>query len=182
MLGQVTDALGRLDRLRYPDDLRDAASTAASVVRSLLGASVVTVMLAEIPGSTIFRAVASSARAGVSPITREGRPFTTTDERLVDQVMRAQSPLFLGDATRSDLVPRDLTLRHRVGAVLCVPLPGEGGSLGMLTARWETPRGPVDPAVLRSVSLFANQAAHTFVRLRSARDRARGNGSGLVTG
>lgn len=181
MLGQVTEALARLDRLRYPDDLREAASTVASVVRSLLSCSVVTVLLAEMPGSTIFTAVTSSARPGVSPITRDGRPFSTSDERLVDRVMRAQEPLFLADPARSDLVPGELTRRHRLGSVLCVPLPGEGGSLGMLTARWETRRGPVDPAVLRAVSLFANQAAHTFVRLRSARDRERDTGARLLT-
>jgi hypothetical protein len=39
--------------------------------------------------------------------------------------------------------------------------------LGAIAARWEVPRGEIDPMVVRALTLLARQSAYTFIRLRA---------------
>lgn len=162
----VTGALADLDRLWFARDVERAASLTASTARILLGADETGLLLAEMPGSTIYRVAGQSVIPGVMPISEVGEELVR-GSRLLAQAMRMQGPLFVADAGASPLLDEGFAEHYRLGSVLVVPLPREGGMLGAIAARWEVPRGEIDPMVVRALTLLARQSAYTFIRLRA---------------
>ncbi|WP_101831905.1 EAL domain-containing protein, partial [Frankia canadensis] len=165
----LSGALADLDRLLFARDLERAATITANVAEALLGASEVALMLAEMPGSTIYRVAGQSVGPGVTPVASVGEELER-DSRLLAEALRTQGPLFVADAASSPLIIHAFVERYRLGSVFLVPLPGEGGLLGVIAARWEDRRGELDPVVVQALTLLARQAAHTLVRLRASRD------------
>jgi diguanylate cyclase len=176
MLGQVTDGLRVLDQLWSADDLPVAVSLIADVSRVLLGASGVTVLLSDLPGATIFRPVVSSTDAGTAPLTASHLRCAVWDDAGIGAVLRTQAPVFFPAAAASRLFPPGVVDRLAIASVLLVPLPGEGGTIGMITAWWATPLSRLDDATQRAIALFGGQAAHALARLRIAAAKAREGG------
>ena len=182
LLDKITDTVQVLDQLWYPDDLEKAAAIVADAARTLLRADVVTVLMSDLPGSTVFSAAAASAAAGEEPAIKPGSYFSTVDDNAVGAALRTQSPVFIPDAAGSPLLPQAAVREYNVASALITPLPGEGGLLGVLSARWSKPMPSLDPALTRALTLLAGQAGHTLGRLRSARARAREFGTDPETG
>ena len=188
MLDRVTEALKALDHLWYPDELTTAANLLAEVAREILDAEAASVLLAEIPGSTVFHAAASATKAGVTPLFKPGISYTGRDDSSVGAALRTQAPVYIADASaspfvsESPIVSEEVVERLEIGSGLVVPVPGEGAVLGGVVVRWRVPRAKVDAAGMRAVSLLCGQAGHTLARLRAAQTRAREFGIDPTTG
>jgi diguanylate cyclase (GGDEF)-like protein len=182
IFGQLTDALQVLGKLWYPHELPNAAAALAGAARSILDADASTVVLSNIPGSTVFHAAASSTKAGEEPLIRPGIPYDGWDDTGIGEAMRTQKPVFFADPATSPLFPRQIAEHYRIGSALIVPVPGEGGLLGVVALRWTAPREQLDEGGVRAVTLLCGQAGHTLARLRSAQTRAQEFGTDPVTG
>ncbi|WP_322751441.1 MULTISPECIES: GAF domain-containing protein [unclassified Frankia] len=188
MLAEVTGALGVLDQFWYPDHLDAAGSTVAEVSRALLDADAASLLLADLPGSTVFHVVATATKSDEDGATKSDEDgatksdedgatpaerFTGRDTVGIGAVLRTRAPVFLADVTSSTLFPADVVRRLRIASALLVPLPGEGGLIGLVVARWTVRRDEPDQAGLRAVTLLGGQAGHTLARLRRAQVRVR---------
>ncbi|WP_175648384.1 EAL domain-containing protein [Protofrankia sp. BMG5.30] len=182
MVDQVTTALGALDRFWYPDHLDPAVSLVAEVSRSLLDADAVSLLLADIPGSTVFHVAASATRPDEDTMLSPGARFTESDETGIGTVLRTRAPVFFPDVSTSRPFPHQVVRRPRIASALLVPIPGEGGLIGLVAACWAATRTRVDQAGLRAVTLLGGQAGHTLARLRTAQVRVREIGVDPDTG
>ncbi len=180
MLAEVTRALGVLDQFWYPDHLESAGSMVAEVSRALLDADAASLLLADLPGSTVFHVVATVTKSGGDGATKSGgdaatpaQRFTGRDTVGIGAVLRTRAPVFLADVASSTLFPADVVRRLGIASALLVPLPGEGGLIGLVVARWMVGRDEADQAGLRAVTLLGGQAGHTLARLRRAQVHVR---------
>ncbi|CAO5152160.1 hypothetical protein FAIPA1_150029 [Frankia sp. AiPs1] len=141
------------------------------VAQTLVGADDLVLLLSDTPGSTIYRVFASRTLPGCTPMIPLGEARQPEAGRMLQAALHSQGPLFLEDARQSPLINSEMATRFRLGSVFLVPLPGEGGLLGAIAARWTESRSAVDPVVVRALTLLARQSAHTLVRLRASEDR-----------
>ncbi|WP_241255698.1 EAL domain-containing protein, partial [Candidatus Protofrankia californiensis] len=134
MFDQVTATLGALDQLWYPDHLNSAVSMVAEASRGLLDADAVSLLLADIPGSTVFHVAASATRsdeeATISPEVR----FTESDETGIGTALRTRAPVFFADVSTSRPFPHEVVRRPPITSALLVPILGEGGLIGLVAA------------------------------------------------
>ncbi|WP_250291158.1 GAF domain-containing protein, partial [Frankia sp. CiP1_Cm_nod1] len=182
MADQVTAALGALDQFWYPDHLDPAVSMVAEVSRNLLDADAVSLLLADMPGSTVFHVAASATRPDEDTMISSGARFTESDETGIGTVLRTRAPVFFPDVSTSRPFPHRVVRRPRIASALLVPIPGEGGLIGLVAACWAATRTRVDQAGLRAVTLLGGQAGHTLARLRTAQVRVREIGVDPATG
>jgi diguanylate cyclase (GGDEF)-like protein len=75
-------------------------------------------------------------------------------------------PVFIRDAPGSPHVARSNVERFGEASILYVPLLGEEGFVGVLTAIWRTPRRSIGTRTLRAVLLLAAEAGKQVERLR----------------
>lgn len=165
---EITTALHTLDQLWYPDDLPTAATLTADIIRSLAGADAVAVMLAEMPGSTVFHAAGSSVAPGTEPLLRVGIRATPDDEAALRALSHLKDAIFIPDPERTPLIPTEMVRKLNIRSALVIPLPGEGGLLGLITVRWTHPLTCVEPSLLQAITLFATSARYTLHRLQAA--------------
>ncbi len=163
----VAGALADLDRLRFPDDLDRAGNIITALARALLGATEVALMTAKVPGSTFYQVVGSSEAVGVAPMVAVGEQHHREHTVLLEQVMRTQCPVFLENACGTSFMTPEFLDPLKAGSLFVLPLPGEGGLLGVIGARWDRIRGDVDSVIVRALTVLARQAAHTLIRLRA---------------
>ncbi len=182
MFDQVTATLGTLDQFWYPDHLDPAASMIAEVSRGLLDADAVSLLLADIPGSTVFRVAASATRSNEEAAISPGVRFTESDETGIGTALRTRAPVFFADVSTSRPFPHEVVRRPRVTSALLVPILGEGGLIGLVAACWAVARNRVDQTELRAVTLLGGQAGHILARLRTAQVRVREVGVDPATG
>ncbi|CAO5255437.1 EAL domain-containing protein [Frankia sp. AgKG'84/4] len=168
----VAGALADLDRLSFPDDLDRAGTIITAVTRALLDATEVALMTAQVPGSTFYRVVGACEAPGTVPMVSVGEEPQRDRTLLMERVMRTQCPVFLKDGSASSLMTPGYLDPLRVGSLFVLPLPGEGGLLGVIGARWEKTRDDVDPVIVRALTVLARQAAHTLIRLRADPEQA----------
>ncbi|WP_248819190.1 EAL domain-containing protein [Frankia sp. AgB32] len=166
----VAGALADLDRLSFPHDLDRAGRIITTVARALLDATEVSLMTAKVPGSTFYQVVGCSAAPGTVPMVAVGEQHHRDHTVMMEQVMRTQCPVFLRDACASPLMTPEFLDPLKIGSVFVLPLPGEGGLLGVIGARWDSIRENVDPLTVRALTVLARQAAHTLIRLRAGQD------------
>lgn len=171
LLAVVTDTVRALDQLWYPDDLPAAASLVGDAARHMLGGDVVTVLMSDTPGSTAYSSVGASRAPGATSIIKPGQRFSSNDDTVVGEVLRTQSPLFVPDAPTFPGFNLDIVRASGVASAFLVPIPGEGGALGVMCARWPAPVAAIDPSLYRAMALLAGQAGHGLGRLRAASAR-----------
>ncbi|MCK9896545.1 EAL domain-containing protein [Frankia sp. AgB32] len=169
MTREISGALHTLDGFWHPGDLPAAADMTATVVRSLTGADAVAVMLAPIPGSTVFRAAGFSVAPDVEPVTEIGIRANLDDEAALRALPRLRAPTFIPDVARTPLIPAGRALQLNIRSALVVPLSGGGEFFGMIAVRWTSPMEYLGPQVLQAVTLFAMPACHTLHRLQASR-------------
>jgi hypothetical protein len=131
-------------------------------------------MLPDLPGSTVFHAAGFSVAEGAPPVSQVGVRTTDAGEHALRELARCRGPVFLPDAAASSLIPTAVVHRLGIASALVIPLRGEGGVQGLITARWTRPLRSLDPAILRAVTFFAGQARFTLSRLHAAADRPEG--------
>ncbi|CUU55123.1 diguanylate cyclase (GGDEF) domain-containing protein [Parafrankia irregularis] len=166
MSEQAASGLERLDQFWHPDDLPAAATLIADVIRALVGADAVGVMMAKIPGATVFEAAGWSVAPGTEPMTKVGARATPDDEAALRALSKLRAPLFVPDPAGTPLIPNERVDRLKIGSAMVVPMPDEGGLLGFVTVRWTQPIRAVEPSVMRAVTMFATPARCTLARLR----------------
>ncbi|MCK9901640.1 diguanylate cyclase [Parafrankia colletiae] len=162
---EITEALRQLDELWHPEDLPAAATLIADVVRSLSGADAVGVMLAKLPGATVFEAAGSSVSPGTEPLTQVGARVNPDDDAALRALSQLRDPLFIADPTGTPLIPAERVQKLKIGSALVIPFPDEGGLLGFVAVRWTYPLKRVEPSVMRAVTLFTTSARYTLHRL-----------------
>lgn len=171
---EVEASLDRLDRFWHGQDLTAAATVFADAVRSLSGADAATVMLPDLPGSSVFRVTASSVAEGVEPAMAVGSRTTPEGERAVRELVRSRRPVFIPDAASSQIISPSMARAMKIGSGLVIPLRGEAGVHGLATVRWLRPLQSLDPVVLRAVTLFTGQGRFTLERLLAAAGKGAG--------
>ncbi len=172
MTEEISDALQTLDGFWHPSDLPAAADMTATVVRSLTGADAVAVMLAPMPGSTVFRAAGFSVAPDVEPVTEIGIRANLDDEAALRALPRLRTPTFIPDVAATPLIPAGRARQLNIRSALVVPLSGGGEFIGMIAVRWTYPMEQLEPRVLRAVTLFSTPACHTLHRLQASRQQA----------
>jgi diguanylate cyclase (GGDEF)-like protein len=91
---------------------------------------------------------------------------TTRDPSGVTLAAAHGRPVFIRDAPSSPHVARSNVERFGEASVLYVPLAGEEGHAGVLTAIWRRPRLHVAGMTLRATTLLADEAGKQVARLR----------------
>lgn len=182
MSERITEVVKALDRLWYPDELPAAGFMVADVGRTVLHSDGAALLLPDLPGATVFHVLASSVSPGTSPMVRAGDRISAGDDSLLSILARSQDPMFVTGPTCSALLPAEMVRAHEIAAALALPLPGEGGIVGLLVARWSLPLSELDPPAARGVALLSGPAGHALARLRAARTRAREFGIDPITG
>lgn len=142
-----------------------ASNIVASAAARLADADAVAVMLTEHPGSTAYVCRGASGFG----TTATGVRIETTREQSASAIAaRNGAPLFVADAQASLVVSRRLVTDFDVASALYLPIPGEGGSLGVVVACWHRQRAGVDSFGQELVELLLNPAGEALERLRRA--------------
>ncbi|MCZ7527260.1 MAG: sensor domain-containing diguanylate cyclase [Acidimicrobiia bacterium] len=153
---EASQALGRVS------DEDEAAAVLTQLAAGLLAADRVAVMLAEASASPVHtnvghRRIPIPLRS-VRVDTRDqdtGTGVAVTTGRTVFVVDPSSSPLGVG-------FPLD-----GVRSIVFVPLPGEGGHLGVVVAMWSRRRRSFPPASRKVAELLAAEAGRAFERVRA---------------
>ncbi|MCW2612714.1 MAG: diguanylate cyclase [Cryptosporangiaceae bacterium] len=152
-LGQIVEATSEAQ----------AAQLVAGLAGQLLAAEGVRVIVTEDPGSSVL-----VARGGVG----RGADFAAAridmdaEQSGVGTVMRTGAPLFIPDASTSPLVSPRFVSVFGAGSVLYIPLPGEGGTFGVIVVWWAAGRRGADVFGHQVLTLLSAQAGPVLARLR----------------
>jgi diguanylate cyclase (GGDEF)-like protein len=142
----------------------DAAGLATDLAGELLGADGAVIMLSDGPGSDSFGWVAG---AGL------GREFSTiqldiaTENHGVAQCVRSGERIFIPNARTSPNVAQRFVQRAAAGSVLYVPVPGEGGVLGVLIVWWSAVGRSLRHSHDDALELLSTQTGQVLERLRA---------------
>jgi diguanylate cyclase (GGDEF)-like protein len=145
------------------DHLTDAANRAASAAAGLLRADLVLVLLPEEGSPDRYR---FSGGHGTTLAIDEVVVDTAREPSGVTLVAQHRRPVFIRDAPASPHVGRANVERFDQASVLYVPLMGEDGLAGVLTAIWRRPRSEVRGMTLQATMLLAAEAGKQVERLR----------------
>jgi diguanylate cyclase (GGDEF)-like protein len=141
----------------------EAAQLLASLAGQLLHADGVLVMLTEDPGAPVLIARGGAGRgAGFAA----ARIDMAVEQSGVGTAMRTRAPLFIADASASPLLSQRFVSAFGAGSVLYIPLPGEGGSFGVIAVWWSGGRRGVDAFGQQVLTLLSAQAGPVLARLR----------------
>jgi diguanylate cyclase (GGDEF)-like protein len=144
-------------------DLTDAANQAAAAAAALLRADIVLVLLPEEGSPQRYRYFGGH---GTALAIDELVVDTEVDPSGVALAVAEGRPVLIRDAPSSPHIATVNVERFGEASVLYVPLAGERGVAGVLTAIWHRPRGHVDSTTLRATTLLANEAGKQMERLR----------------
>jgi diguanylate cyclase (GGDEF)-like protein len=145
------------------DDLTDAAGRAASAAAGLLRADVVLVLLPEEGSPDRYRFYGGH---GASLAIDEVVVDTAHQPSGVVLVAQHGRPVFIRDAPSSPHVAQSNVERFNEASILYLPLMGEDGLAGVLTAAWRRPRSEVKGITLRATMLLATETGKQIERLR----------------
>lgn len=159
----VHDSLGRL--LAAQDETAAAQLTAA-LGGQLLDADGVVIMLAEEPGSSVLVGRGGMGRGDDFSIVRVDM---AAEQSGVGCAARAGKPFFVADAARSPVLARRFVDAFGVGSILYIPLPGEGGTLGVMAVWWTKQHRNASAFSQQVLELLSTQAGLVLSRLREVR-------------
>ena len=156
-----------------------AANLVANLTKSLVRADATMVMVAEQPGSTIFKNI---GQQNVPVATGDMKIDVAHEPTGMSVAMKAGRTVFVADAETSPIVnPRMLHLTE-AKSIVYVPLPGEGDYLGAVVAYWGRPRRRLDHYTLRTTELLSAEAGRTLERVRRANKLRREAETDALTG
>jgi diguanylate cyclase (GGDEF)-like protein len=152
-----------ITELTGADDLFEAAARASAAAAGLLRADIVSMLLPEEGAPERYRYFGGhGATVGLDEVLVDG----TVQPSGVLLAAAHGRPVFVRDAAASPHVARANRQRFGVGSVLYVPMTGEDGLAGVLTAVWHRKRLGVGSMTLRAVLLLAAEAGKQVERLR----------------
>lgn len=159
----VDNLVGGITGLTGSDDLTDAAHRAAAAAAALLRADTVLVLLPEEGSPGRYRYYGGH---GAALAIDEVVVDTARDPSGVTLAAQHRRPVFVRDAPSSPHVSKVNVERFDEASILYVPLMGEDGLAGVLTAIWRRPRSEVRGLTLRATMLLAAEAGKQVERLR----------------
>jgi diguanylate cyclase (GGDEF)-like protein len=168
-----------LSRLVGAQSEQEAAQLTASLAHQLLHADGVILLLAEGPGSTVLvgrGGVARGADFGAARID------SAVEQSGVGTSARAGKPLFIPDAPGSPLVAQRFVDLYNVTSILYIPVPGEGGTMGVLAVWWSRPQRTLDGFGQQAVELLSTEAGLVLGRLREVCSLDEAAGTDPLTG
>jgi diguanylate cyclase (GGDEF)-like protein len=149
--------------LTASEDLADAAHRAASAAAGLLRADVVLVLLPEEGSPDRYRYYGGhGATLAIDEVVVDAAAHPSG----VALAARYGRPVFIRDAPSSPHVTKSNVERFDEASILYVPLNGEDGLAGVLTAIWRRPRSEVRGMTLQAAMLLAAEAGKQVERLR----------------
>src|SRR5205085_1509743 len=133
----------------------------AATTRDLLDADLAVLLLAEAPGSPRF-----VAQGGARTLTRLGGPAEVIvpiddvhlDPTGVGLAVRTGRTIHAGDARAAELWPSGVDARTPAGSAAFVPVPGDGGVLGVIVVAWADRQRGIDAFGERALTLLVPQA------------------------
>ncbi|HEV7755004.1 MAG TPA: diguanylate cyclase [Mycobacteriales bacterium] len=159
----VDNLVAGITGLTAADDLTDAANRAASAAAGLVCADIVLVLLPEEGSPGRYRYYGGH---GASLAIDEVVVDTAHQPSGVTLAAQHRRPVFIRDATSSPHVSKVNVERFGEASILYVPLMGEDGLAGVLTAIWRRHRSEVRGMTLRATMLLAAEAGKQVERLR----------------
>ena len=151
-----------LEELTMVDSEEGAAHQVASLAARLVGADEAMVLVTEHAGSETF-----VRRGGYAPQhVAEVRLDLTREQTGLLVVARSGRSLFIADAESSPTPSRRLVTELGVASVLYLPILGEGGTMGVIVAWWNSQRHAIDPFALQLAELLATPVGGVFSRMR----------------
>jgi diguanylate cyclase (GGDEF)-like protein len=139
----------------------EAAALAARLGTDLLGVDGSGVLLADEPGSTMFRGVAG---VGSGEDLRDVEIDIAKETTALGRAVATGRPLYVEDTSTSPLVSQRFVGRLGAGTVLYLPVPGEGGVLGVLALWWSEPGHALDHDHDSALTLLSVQLGQVLER------------------
>jgi diguanylate cyclase (GGDEF)-like protein len=145
------------------DDLTEAATRASEAAAGLLRADIVVMLLPEEGTPDRYRYFGGrNSSLDLDEVVFDG---ATQPSGVLLAAAQCRA-VFVRDAVSSPHVAPENVERFRIGSVLYVPMIGEEGFAGVLTAVWHRKRAGVGTMTLRAVLLLAAEAGKQVERLR----------------
>ena len=154
---------GALIALLGTSSAQEAADLAARLGADLLGVDGAAVLLADEPGSTLFRGVAGlgpgEALVGVEV-------DIATETTAMGRAVATSRPLFLDDARDNPMVAQRYVDALSARTTLYLPVAGDAGVLGVIVLWWITPGHPLDHGHDSALNLLSVQMGQVLERHR----------------
>ncbi|HET9944171.1 MAG TPA: sensor domain-containing diguanylate cyclase [Actinomycetes bacterium] len=141
----------------------EAAALAARLGTDLLGVDGSGVLLADDPGSTVFRGVAG---VGAGENLRDVEVDIAKETTALGRAVATAEPLYVEDTATSPLVSKRFVGQLGARTVLYLPVPGEGGVLGVLALWWSEPGHHLDHDHDSALTLLSVQLGQVLERHR----------------
>jgi diguanylate cyclase (GGDEF)-like protein len=139
----------------------EAAALAARLGTDLLGVDGSGVLLADQPGSTRFRGVAG---VGAGENLRDVEIDIAKETTALGRAVATGEPLYVEDTSASPLVSQRFVGQLGARTVLYLPVPGEGGVLGVLALWWSKPGLALDHDHDSALTLLSVQLGQVLER------------------
>jgi diguanylate cyclase (GGDEF)-like protein len=166
LVRRLTASLTLLAALRRSSDMASAADAVVHATRELLRASGACLMLVEAPGSVRFRSVGVSAAADDAEDVGQ-LIIDIRDDKAIGAVIESREPVFIADATQSNLLDPRLISRFRVESALYLPIIAEGSVVGTIVAWWTELQPPLPETSRAAALLLATESGATLSRLQA---------------
>jgi diguanylate cyclase (GGDEF)-like protein len=151
------------ERLSNATTEREATQQLAALSAALLGSDSSVVLLSDHPGSNIFTA---RATVGLPEQALAIRVDVDKDTGGVPDAVHNGLPKFVRDAPADPRLPQRLIARFGIASIVYVPIPGEGGVLGVVLCIWRR-RKRLDPVGQHTIRALSAQAGPVLERLRA---------------
>lgn len=158
---RLLDAARRLLAAR---DEAHGADVLAELAIDMLEADSVAVMLADGLESSRFTNAGQRAwPTGIGEVVVD----TQVEPGGVSDAVRRGETVFVSDLLASVAIAPAVRGSANARSAAFIPLPGEGGFLGVLVALWTARRGRLDPFAGRAAELLSSQAGRALERIRA---------------
>lgn len=151
-------------RLLAARDETQGADMLAEMARDMLEADSVAVMLADgLESSRFTNAGQRDWPTGIGEVVVD----TQVEPGGVTDAVRRGETVFVADLLASVAIAPVVRESANARSAAFIPLPGEGGFLGVVVALWTTRRGRLDPFAGRAAELLSSQAGRALERIRA---------------
>ncbi|MCW2565977.1 MAG: hypothetical protein JWN54_74 [Mycobacterium sp.] len=157
----------------------EAAQLTATLAHQLLSADASMLLLAEEPGSSVL---VGRGGTGLGADFASVRIDSAVEQSGVGTSARAGKPLFIPDAPGSPLFAQRFLNAYDVTSILYIPVPGEGGTMGVLAVWWSSPQRTLDAFRQQAVELLSTEAGLVLGRLREVSTLDDAAGTDPLTG
>jgi diguanylate cyclase (GGDEF)-like protein len=152
-------------RLAATTDEEETVRLASGLAAELLQADAIDLMVAEHPGSSRFINVGEhNSRLPLGKVVIDVAGEVSGLSSAIGQ----GRPLFVADTASSPLVSPALARASGSRSAAFIPLPGEGGYLGVIAAIWRYPRQRLDGFATQAVELLSTEVGRALERVRAS--------------